>query len=557
MRNESEVHISDVYPDKAQYRPGETVITIIEVSNKSDEDMPAKLQVHFVHLATQTSLSEQTIILKRTIKQTFTVEWVPPSEGSLKGYGVDVYLYDQKEHLLDEASTAFDVAATWTLSPRYGFLSDFSPNERNSSDRLLAMSKFHINAVQFYDWMYRHDTLLPLQEEFTDPSGRRLSLRTVQRKIILAHQYNMAALAYTAIYGASKEFYLRHEDWALYQSTDQPYTFGEDYLYIMNPAVGSPWQTHLLEQFTEVLQDTDFDGIHIDQYGAPRSGFDSAGERVEMAEAFPAFIDAAKETLTKVKSDAGIVFNAVNNWPIQAVAPAKQDIVYIEVWPPNVTYADLGKIIKQGRLLSKGKMVVLAAYIPPSQEISVRLADAVIFANGAFHVEIGELNGMLSDPYFPKHQLMSLRLQNTMRDYYDFVVRYEEVLNDGVRETDINVSLRGIPTADYGKPNTVWVIARERLGYTMINLVNLIGVSASWKDDQGAPPSVLTDITIELSSVSPRSIECIHLASPDFKQGRAVLLDFERTTNSMKFMIPRLDYWDLIVVKTKGGANLG
>ena len=47
MRNESEVHISDVYPDKAQYRPGETVITIIEVSNKSDEDMPAKLQVHF------------------------------------------------------------------------------------------------------------------------------------------------------------------------------------------------------------------------------------------------------------------------------------------------------------------------------------------------------------------------------------------------------------------------------------------------------------------------------------------------------------------------------
>ena len=41
--------------------------------------------------------------------------------------------------------------------------------------------RLHLNAVQFYDWMYRHARLLPPTDDFVDPLGRELSLATVRR----------------------------------------------------------------------------------------------------------------------------------------------------------------------------------------------------------------------------------------------------------------------------------------------------------------------------------------------------------------------------------------
>lgn len=547
------MRIIDVYPHKAQYRPGDKVNIIAEIVNESMQSWRGRLQTRFLYLATEIAALEQNIVLQTGSKQQFIAEWMLPVD-RLKGYGVDVYLYDTKGQLLDEASTAFDVAEDWTLSPRYGFLSDFSRDEEDSSERLLAMNKFHINGVQFYDWMFRHDTLLPLKEEFNDPLGRRLSLKTIQNKIALAHQYNMVTMAYTAIYGASKEFYLQHKDWALYQADGKPHTFGGDSLYIMNPDEGSPWRTRLLKQYQEVLQNLDFDGIHIDQYGDPKFGYSKVGgkeELIQLEKVFPSFINSAKVAVKAVELDAKIIFNAVNNWPIQAVAPAEQDLVYVEVWPPHTTYKDLAKIIEQGRRLSGGKQVVLAAYIPPSQEISVRLANAVIFAHGGFHIEIGELNGMLADPYFPKYQRMSPHLRMIMRNYYDFLVRYENFLNDAIKNADIVVTLLGIPTTDCGESNAVWVIAREKPGFKMINLVNLMGIHALWRDNQ-SPPRELKNISVKISLAGSEEIRNIYLASPDFNYGRAALLKFKSDSkNSIEFVLPYLVYWDLLIIETE------
>lgn len=56
--------------------------------------------------------------------------------------------------------------------------------------------------------------------------------------------------------------------------------------------------------------------------------------------------------------EGGVIFNAVNNWPMEAVAQTGQDAVYIEVWPPNDRYRDLYTLIAQARRCS-GKPVVL------------------------------------------------------------------------------------------------------------------------------------------------------------------------------------------------------
>ena len=79
---------------------------------------------------------------------------------------------------------------------------------------------------------------------------------------------------------------------------------------------------------------------------------------------------------------------------------------------------------------------VLAAYLNyEAQEgefntPSVLMADAVIFAFGGAHLELGE--HMLSSEYFPSTKLsVSSELESKLLEYYDFLTAYQNVLRDG------------------------------------------------------------------------------------------------------------------------------
>ena len=72
------------------------------------------------------------------------------------------------------------------------------------------------------------------------------------------------------------------------------------------------------------------------------------------------------------------------------------------------------------------KACVIAAYL--NYEVAegefntnaVKLADAVLFASGAGHLELGD-TGMLSSEYFPNRKLaVSEELARDLGDYYDF-----------------------------------------------------------------------------------------------------------------------------------------
>ena len=91
-------------------------------------------------------------------------------------------------------------------------------------------ARYHVNGLQFYDWQYRHETLLPPSDPYTDLLGRRMSLATVERLIEAAHARNIAAMPYTAIYGASPAFYRAHPDWALLQATGEPFEFADGHI---------------------------------------------------------------------------------------------------------------------------------------------------------------------------------------------------------------------------------------------------------------------------------------------------------------------------------------
>ncbi len=515
-------------------------------------------------LATISCLAQEIAELSQTFNSdrgtTAELPWSPPEE-TPRGYGVNLRVLDKKGRGVATASSAFDVLENWTQAPRYGFLTDFSPDRDDINHTAAWLAKYHLNGIQFYDWMYRHDQLLPPSDTYLDPLGRQISLKTIRYLIEAAHTRNAAAMPYSAIYGASIPFHRAHPDWSLFDADGTPIGF-EGFLMIMDPTPNSPWGRHVLAQYQRVLKETAFDGIHIDQYGDPKTGYDARGNPVDLSQVFPAFIDAAQSLVRRERGEDGaVIFNAVRAWPVDSVAPAEQDAVYIEVWPPDTLYQHLHQHIVAGQDFGRGKRVILAAYVDPENEHNARLTDATIFASGGFHIELGEPGGMLADPYFPKYGRMSQGVTGTMRRYYDFVVRYENVLSQGTRDTTPEqaerVQIEGTNTDPAAIGDKVWVITREGVGFETISLVNLLGIrNPTWNGHQVHAPAAQTDLRVR--TYTKRPVQSVWWSTPDFGDLRAQPIDFntgrDRFGDFVEFLVPSLAYWDLIVLEESNYA---
>ncbi|RPI32896.1 MAG: hypothetical protein EHM70_07675, partial [Chloroflexota bacterium] len=265
-----QIQISGLQVDKAFYHPGEMVHLQVHILTGLAGEKQAWLSARITHLDANIDTLKQQVTLSGG-DQTVELSFSPP-ETAPRGYGIDVAIETADGARLAGASTAFDVLDRWTQSPRYGFVSDFQPGRLDSTETMEILTRYHVNALQFYDWMYRHEQFLTHEEPYIDLMGRELSRQTVDALIDAAHQRGIAAMPYTAIYGSSLAFYEEHPDWALYNKRGEVSRLGENFMAIMDPRPGSAWANHLLAQFDEVLDNTAFDGIHLDQYGDPKEG---------------------------------------------------------------------------------------------------------------------------------------------------------------------------------------------------------------------------------------------------------------------------------------------
>src|SRR5690606_29003145 len=117
------------------------------------------------------------------------LEWQPDPLAP-RGCGVHLRPLHARRRGLAPASRALDVLERWIQAPRYGFLSEFKPGRDNADETMSWAAQYHVNGLQFYDWQYRHETLLPPSEPYVDVLGRELSLETVKRLIDAAHERN-------------------------------------------------------------------------------------------------------------------------------------------------------------------------------------------------------------------------------------------------------------------------------------------------------------------------------------------------------------------------------
>lgn len=543
---------ADLQTDRSRYNPGEPVTFTLKRHVPS-----GKLNVTYYHLNEK--------IKEETLSNQSTWSWQPPSE-DYKGYLVEVKMSDE-----DQAQTetiAVDVSSDWDRFPRYGFLSEFSQTSKMNLERVISsLNRFHLNGLQFYDWQYEHQQPLKMDgnnpaSSWQDVANREISFGTLQQYIDLAHTRNMKTMAYNLLYGSYTNSGLPLE-WQLFKDPNKqqpdrhplPKEWKND-INIMNPT--NPWwQDYIIEQQRKIYEQLPFDGWHIDQLGDRGEVFNEWGDRISIPDSFSPFLKKIKEKL----SDKNIVMNAVNQYGQASIAQAEPDFLYTEVWDENKTYGDLKKILDENAFLSgKNTSSVLAAYMDYQasdqpgmfNEPGVLLTNSVIFANGGAHLELGE--HMLSKEYFPHHQLeMSSHLQNQLVHYYDFLTAYENLLRENVTGSEVTIhSKDGIPLSfDTAKRGHLWVIPKRKDNHEeVLHFINFLDANTlKWRDTDGQQkrPSELKNLTFTIES--SKKVKAMWLASPDFKSGKPVPVNFNQNVQQIKFTLPSLTYWDMLVIE--------
>lgn len=459
---------------------------------------------------------------------------------------------------------AFDVVRDHREITRYGFLSDFSSEDDGISD-VDWMRNLHLNAVQFYDWMYRHDELLSLSENYTDPMGRATNLNIIGKKIKACRRYGIRPFAYGAVYAATSRTAEKHPEWCMYTISGKPLTFS-GWLYYMNISLDCGWVEHLMKEYRKTIS-FGFSGIHMDTYGFPKRAWSFDGIPIDLKDAFVPLVNRAAKEVAEIVPEAGVIFNSVNNWPVETVARTMQDSVYIEVWPPNDRYFDLYTLIREARFLSK-KNVILAAYLKAFEyedaaaaERSFRLSWASICASGGTQFVLGEGGCLLRDSYYVNHARLRYDFLDTVQRNCDFMVRYSNLLygDDGIDisrtasggiNEDICFESPNVSFSTVGEGDCIWTIIRESRDRISINLVNLLGNDSIWNKPKNEPVETL-NIRIKLRL--DRIVKGVYCSSPDFDFQKPIELEHEMMETEQgrvyTMIVPRTEYWTLVWIK--------
>lgn len=514
----------EVLPTKATFAPGEAIE--VDVSGVTDPT-----DVMLWHL--------DRLVATVTVEPGETATFPPQPEG---GYGVEA----------GGETSALDVLADPLSRPRYGFVSHYAPG-RDTAGVAEQIRRLHLNAVQFYDWMYRHAQLLPPQDEFADALGQPISLATVRKLAEAVQRAGSMPLAYAAVYAVGKQERARWSAIALTRSDGTPWTLGDDFLWIIDPS-DEGWLRFLADELRAAADSVGFAGFHLDQYGAPKRALRPDGTVADLARGFPLLIDRIAAELP----DARLIFNNVNDFPTESTASANQDAIYIEVWPPHDELGHLAALAAKARLLAPEKPVILAAYLSQfaDDETAASAAEglllATVFSHGATVLLHGEERAVLTDPYYVRHAEVQDATRETSRRYYDFAVRYGDLLFDpaavDVTRTHIAPETQEVtidapvPVATDCVAGALWARVISGAHGLLVSLVDLSNQSdVLWKTPK-SPPRPLADVRLRIERTALASIR---FASPESSPSLQ-RLEPELTRRHDVVTLPPFSTWALV-----------
>lgn len=491
--------MSIVVPARAVHAPGEAVVVDLEPA------APAACEAVVTYLAEEVARVQVHPGQSRVELGTFPVG----------GYGVTV----------GQSTTAFDVLEDRWARPRYGFVATLDGSVP-VPDVQRTFRRFHLSAAQLYDWAYRHSTLLPPQDVYLDPLGQQRDLRAISALAGELSAVGVEPLGYVAVYAIGADEVSAWADALLLRPDGEPYRLGEDFLVLVDPG-HERWRDHLLGQLEQVVERTAIRGFHLDQYGWPKVARRGDGAPVDLAASFTGFLESVRERLP----EAPFMFNNVNDFPTHATATAPQSATYIEVWDPHTTLRDLGELASRARQQRPEHPPILSAYLScyvgGPEESATRAAMLVLAtaaSHGATHLLLGEDGHALTDPYYPRNHTLAPESVEALVPWYDFVVRYGDLLHDpaavdvtrhytgGINE-DVVVHADGLRVGVDPEAGALWTrVVRTPLGWA-VHLINLRGQHDTVWDAPKAPVEPVVGARIRLSFADEATT--VRAASPE------------------------------------------
>lgn len=495
--------------------------------------------------------------------------WTAP-QADYTGYMVDVYTGNGSAETV-YGTVGVDVSTDWARFPRYGFVASFDGSKTSDviASEMAFLNRCHINGVQFYDWHYKHQwplggTRTELLESYTDIANREVLTSVVKGYIAQQHGYGMKAMFYNLCYGVLDDAAQDgvSDKWGIFTNVNHtrdkhslPSGWKGD-IYLVDPA-NTEWQDYLAERNDDVYANFDFDGFHIDQLGSRGTVYDYYGSELNLTHGLGAFINTMKSR----HADKRLVMNAVSGYGADQIGQTgNTDFMYTEMWGGESQFSDIHEVISKNRDYSGGKNSIIAAYMNYGKSGSagtfntpgILLTDAVMFALGGAHLELGD-GHMLSHEYFPNSNLkMSSELQTAIVSYYDFLVAYQNLLRDGGNETTAEMASGNSSVAIVAWPpklQTVTTYSKTVGSRQVVHLLNFLQAnSLSWRDEQGDMPEAqaLSNLPLRMRASDVRKL---WVASPDYLGGAPQELNFRQDGNYVNFTLPSLKYWTMIVIE--------
>ncbi|MGG3573983.1 glycoside hydrolase family 66 protein [Bacillus gobiensis] len=582
-KKSSEKLIQSVTTDKSMYDPKDTVKISVKLTNKMNDTMKnGTIEVTIKHLSkTVDAKIKQAFSLKKGQSKNLKFEWKAPAE-DFKGYLIEVDAKHSKKEI-DTDSVGVDVSSSWTKFPRYGYVWDFTKNV-NTTERINKLKDYHINALQFYDWKYRHHKPIGNNlDVWDDWSGRPIYGDAIRNYISEAKDANMVNMAYNMAYAAVTGYEKDgvKQDWALYYSDNNDRGEGQfkfkmadetptgiTHLYFFDMS-NKGWQNYIFKEMNKVFNAFDFDGWHSDTVGEWGEMQTADGKTLYVKDTYTEYLNSAKKAI----GNKYLAFNPVGAQGIENANVSDVDVIYAEIWPWDRdsdgelydSYYSLKKEIEQSRIESGGKSLVVPAYMNydygeknPGNAFntpSVILTGSTVYAAGGSRMELGDNGNMLSNEYFPAQNLyMTDELKNHTEKMYDFIVAYENLLRDGQTETKNRIEVPGYKNSKYGQPNKIWAYSKKDDDHEIIQMINLLGVTKDdWRATDGEKERPEKVKNFEVKYYPSEEINSVWIASPDSSDGRSKQLRFTKGSdkhgNYVKFKVPSLEYWNMIYMK--------
>ena len=348
------VAIEFFYTDKARYQPGQNCTITAYCKNTSWQYYTGDLRIYISANGKVVHTDSVSISLGALTGSTKLFNWITPTD-DFQGYLVEAWLNNAKC-----AVTAVDVSSDWKRYPRYGYITEFDTSttaSRNTQIMNNLSRDYHINSLQYYDWMWRHENIIKtntsghIESTWTDWSGTQVSYSILQDSIAKAQNRNMAAMPYFQVYIGLDDYESISSvspEWGLYSDTSAAsqyhHSAGSTNFWLFDPS-NNLWQQHLFGQYTAAMLALNWDGLHLDQLGNIGNGtyYNYSGNPVNLSQGLKSIVDESKEHLnyletaySQLQGKDALMFNIVNGgigyWAVDNLLGCNSDIVFSEIW---------------------------------------------------------------------------------------------------------------------------------------------------------------------------------------------------------------------------------